>query len=37
MVKLHAMVKRDDPLIEHAQFSCTVYVEIFVVDKTHIV
>ena len=35
--QIHAMVKKDDPLIEHAQFSCTVYVEIFFsVDKIYI-
>lgn len=35
--QIHAMLKKDDPLIEHAQFSYTVYVEIFVVDKIDIV
>ena len=27
--QMHAMVKKDDPLIEDAHISCTAYVEMF--------
>ena len=33
--QMQAIVKKDDPLIEHAHISCTAYVEMFVMDKLY--
>lgn len=33
--QMQAIVKKDDPLIEHAHISCTAYVEMFVMNKLY--